>query len=181
MCNVFEMYLRIELAPQNRKYRCFLWEIMDEATKPDVFESNSLVLGVKYALFEAQLISQKHELDLKDAHLVTVDAILNLIYTDDSMESVGDENCGIKLYQELSTFWGKTNMHARKWLSNSAKVSEKIPVEICANKVDLSKEYLSSVKTLGCFRIGKEDQLTYHSVPIEAQFQYAKRNLLRKI
>ena len=72
-------------------------------------------------------------------------------------------------------------MHARKWLSNSAKVSEKIPVEICANKVDLSKEYLSSVKTLGCFRIAKEDQFTFHSVPIEAQFQYAKRNLLRKI
>ena len=54
-------------------------------------------------------------------------------------------------------------------------------MEICANKVDLSKEYLSSVKTLGCFWIAKEDQLTYRSVPIEAQFQYAKQNLLRKI
>ena len=103
---------------------------MDETTKPDVFESNSLVFGVKSALFEAQLVSQKHELDLKDAHLITVDAIFNLIHTDDSMDSVGHQNCGIKLYQELSTFWGKTNMHARKWLSNSAKVSEKIPVEI---------------------------------------------------
>ena len=69
MCNIVEMYLRIGLAPQNRKYRCFLWEIMDETTKPDVFESNSLVFGVKSALFEAQLVSQKHELDLKDAHL----------------------------------------------------------------------------------------------------------------
>ena len=154
---------------------------MDETTKPDVFESNSLVFGVKSAFFEAQFVSQKHELDLKDAHLITVDAIFNLIHTDDSMDSVGHQNCGIKLYQELSTFWGKTNMHARKWLSNSAKVSEKIPVEICANKVDLSKEYLSSVKTLGCFRIAKEDQFTFHSVPIEAQFQYAKRNLSRKI
>ena len=47
----------------------------------------------------------------------------------DWMESIEDENCGIMLYQELSTLWEKVNLHARKWLSNSAKVLEKVSAE----------------------------------------------------
>ena len=32
--------------------------------------------------------------------------------------------------EELSTLWEKTNMHARKWLSHSAKILEKISAKI---------------------------------------------------
>ena len=54
-------------------------------------------------------------------------------------------------------------MHARKWWSSLAKVLEKV-----------------SEKTLGLLWMASEDQFTYHSVPIEAHFQYPKWNSLRK-
>ena len=45
------------------------------------------------------------------------------------------------------------------------------PAKICANKVELSKEYLPSMKTLGLISTEKEDQFIYHNLPIEAHFQ----------
>ena len=45
------------------------------------------------------------------------------------------------------------------------------PAKICANKIELSKEYLPSMKTLGLISTEKEDQFTYHNLPIEAHFQ----------
>ena len=60
-----------------------------------------------------------------------------------------DKNFGIKLYQELSPLWEKTNMNAREWLSKFTKVLNKILVKVCAIEIDLSKKYLQSAKTLG--------------------------------
>ena len=68
--------------------------------------STGLVFGVNSAPFEAQFISQD-ALELKDDYPLATDTVLNLTF---SMESVTDENCGIKLYQELSALWEKVNM-----------------------------------------------------------------------
>lgn len=65
----------------------------------------------------------------------------------DWMESIVDKNCEIKLYQELSTLWEKVNLHATKWLSNSAKVLEKVSAEDCSNEVNLSKISTTSENT----------------------------------
>ena len=178
VCDVAEMYLRIGLDLQDRKYHQFLWRSMDQTKQPDVFEFTGLVFGVNSAPFEAQFISQEDALELKDDYPLATDTVLNSAF---SVESVIDENCGIKLYQELSALWEKVNMHTRKWLSNSPKVFEKITAEDRANKVDLSKEYIPSVNSFELIWITKEDQFTYHSVPIEADFNFTKRNLLRKI
>ena len=177
VCDVAEIYVRIGLDLQDRKYHQFLWRRMDQIKQPGVFEFTGLVFGVNSAPFEAQFISQD-ALELKDDYPLATDTVLNLTF---SMESVTDENCGIKLCQKLSALWEKVNMHKRKWLSNSPKVLEKITAEDCANKVDLSKEYIPSVKTLILLWITKEDQFTYHSIPIEADFNFTKCNLLRKI
>ena len=80
-----------------------------------------------------------------------------------------------QLYEELLALCRKANMHARKCLSHSANVLEKIITEACANKVCLSRGYLPSLKRL---KIKKKYQFAYHSLPIEAHFQYSKWNLL---
>ena len=74
---------------------------------------------------------------------------LNSTYINNGMESIAAKNCGIKLCQELSALWGKNNMHARKWLSNSLNFLEKISAKIRTNEVDLSNKHLPLVKTLG--------------------------------
>ena len=79
---------------------------------------------------------------------------------DDSMDCApGDEEC-LELYDQLSKLWGSAGMHARKWLSNSERILEKIPERDKATEVDLDKGNLPSVKT-------KEDVFTYRANPPE--------------
>lgn len=59
---------------------------------------------------------------------------------DDSKGSVTHEICGIKAYEELSTL---------EEPSNSTKVLKKITEKVYANEVNLSRNYLPSVKRLG--------------------------------
>ena len=42
---------------------------------------------------------------------------------------------------------GESELHARKWLSNSAKVLEKISAEDCSDEVNLSKISTTSENT----------------------------------
>ena len=48
---------------------------------------------------------------------------------DDSLDSVKKDEKGIELYHQLKSLWAKAGMHARKWVSNSAKVMAVIPEE----------------------------------------------------
>ena len=100
---------------------------------------------------------------------------------DDSMDSVQDETSGIELYRQLSTLWEKAGMHARKWLSNSAAVLEKIPEEDRALEVDLDKGNLPSLKTLGVLLLAKEDVFTFRASAPKESFQLTKRSYLKKI
>ena len=54
--------------------------------------------------------------------------ILNSTCMDDSMASVLTDEEAVGLYRELFDLWGKAGMRTHKWLSNSAKVLESIPL-----------------------------------------------------
>ena len=60
MCDISEMYLRIELIPEDRPYHRFLWRDMNTDQRPTVYEFNRLVFGVNSSPFLAQLVSQNH-------------------------------------------------------------------------------------------------------------------------
>ena len=99
---------------------------------------------------------------------------------DDSMDSVWDENEGVELYKQLSELWRKAGVSAPKWLSNSPLVMENIPLEDRATEVDIDKEQLPSVKTLGLWWIAKEDITFKVNVPDNIG-ELTKRDFLRKI
>ena len=61
-------------------------------------------------------------------------------------------------------------MHARKWLSNSERVLEKIPKGDRVAEVDLDKGNLPSVTTLGVLWLAKEDVFTYRANPPEDDY-----------
>ena len=95
---------------------------------------------------------------------------------DDSMDSVLDDSRGIELYKQLDELWSKAGMHARKWLSNSSQVPEKIPIKDRASEVDINKDPLPTVKTLGITWLPEDDVFTCKSTPPEENFQITKRN-----
>ncbi|KAK3736479.1 hypothetical protein QZH41_005829 [Actinostola sp. cb2023] len=118
----------------------------------------------------------------KEQFPTAAETILESTYMDDSMTSTQDEQSGIELYHQLSKLWEKAGMHARKWISNSEKVLEEIPVEDRASEIDLTTGDLPSVKTLGVLWKAKEDVFTYKSQQLaENNEVLTKRSFLKKI
>ena len=112
---------------------------------------------------------------------MAAETVLKSTYMDDSMDSVVDESQGIKLYEELNQLWSKAGMQAHKWLSNSTKVLERIPVESRASEVHIASDGLPMVKTLGVTWLPGEDVFTFNANPPEKDFLLTKRNFLKKI
>ena len=97
------------------------------------------------------------------------------------MDSVLDDSQGIELYKQLDELWSKAGMHARKWLFNSSQVLENIPIKDRASEVEVNKDPLPTVKTLGITWLPGDDVFTFKSNPREETFQITKRNFLKKI
>ena len=181
ICDIAEMYLRIEVAPKDRSCQRFLWRSLDQQRKPEEYEFNRVVFGINSSPFQAQFVSQTHAEKHKDELPLAAEAVSNSTYMDDSMDSLLDDSQGIELYKQLDELWSKAGMHARKWLSNSSQVLEKIPIKDRASEVDINKDPLPTVKTLGITWLPEDDVFTFKSNPPEENFQITKRNFLKKI
>ena len=72
-------------------------------------------------------------------------------------------------------------MHARKWLSNSAKVLSEIPVEDRKAEVDIDRDQLPCAKTLGVWWLADKNVFTFKENAPESSMVYTKRNFLKKI
>ena len=77
---------------------------------------------------------------------MAAETIQRSTYMDDSMDSVMTEDEGIELHRQLSQLLTKAGMHARKWLSNSPRVLQAIPLSDRKSEVDLDIENLPSTK-----------------------------------
>ena len=110
VCDIAEMYLRIELYPQDRKFHMFLWRGPDNHQKPIEYEFNRLVFGVNSSPFLAQLVSRHHARIYEKVYPKAAETILQSTYMDDSMESVLTDEQGVDLYKQLSELWSKAGM-----------------------------------------------------------------------
>jgi hypothetical protein len=180
ICDIQEMYLQVELSPPDRLYHRFLWR---ESPKHPVetYEFNRLVFGVNASPFLAQYVTQLNANKFEEKYPLAAETVINCTYMDDSMNSVENEVKGIDLYNELTELWGKAGMCARKWLSNSTEVLNKIPVELRASQVNLSESELPTVKTLGLIWKSDSDEFTYSYTESRSDMKITKRSVLRRI
>ena len=122
---------------------------MNKERERDEYEFNRVVFGVNSSPFQAQFVVQTHAEKHKDEFPMAAETVLKSTYMEDSMDSGVDESQGIKLHEELTQLWSKAGIQAHKWLSNSTKVLERIPVESRASEVHIASDGLPMVKTLG--------------------------------
>ena len=115
ICNIAEMFLRIEVAPKDRSCQRFLWRSMDQQKEPEEFEFNRVVFGVDLSPFQAQFVSQSHAERHKDELPLAAETVSKSTCMDDSMDLVSDNSQGIELYKQFDELWNKAGMHARKW------------------------------------------------------------------
>ena len=137
--DISEMYLKIQIAPEDRPYYRFLWRDLKMDTTPDIYEFERVVFGVNCSPFQAQFVTQSHAKAHEAEFPMAVDTVLKSTYMDDSMDSVMNDEQGVELYQQLSELWKKAGMHAHKWLSNSSAVLAHIPIEDRAFKIDFER------------------------------------------
>ena len=180
MCDIAEMYLRVQLHPSDRAYHHFLWRDMNIEQKPLEYEFNRLVFGVNSSPFLAQFVSQYHAKVHKKQYPRAAEVILKPTYMDDSMDSVNDETEGVELYKQMSELWKKADMQTHKWLSNSLKVLENIPPQYRATEVNFDDK-VSPVKILGVLWHATDDVFTFKSYCVVEKFQPIKRNYLKRI
>ena len=174
VCDIAEMYLRIGIHPDDRKYQRILWRNLDPTSKPEVLQFNTMVFGINSSPFGAQFVSQEHAKRNSEKLPMASKSVLESTYMDDTMDSVINVSAGIQLYNELSALWQSAGMYARKWLSNSTKVLEVVPEADRAENIDLDSGELPSVKTLGIVWKAKQDLFTYQSVIHEEDATYTK-------
>ncbi|XP_044182031.1 uncharacterized protein LOC122962848 [Acropora millepora] len=105
ICDIAEMYLRIEVAPKDRLCQRFLWRSLDQQRKPEEYEFNRVVFGINSSPFQAQFVSQTHAEKHKDELPLAAEAVSKSTYMDDSMDSVIDDSQGIELYKQLDELW----------------------------------------------------------------------------
>ena len=96
------MYLRIEIAPEDRPFHRFLWRDLNQCKEQEKYEFNHVMFGINSSSFQAQFVkqthAQKHQEDLPTAS----ETALNSTYMDDSLDSVQEDKEGILLYQQLT-------------------------------------------------------------------------------
>ena len=176
VCDISEMYLQIELAPEDRKYFRFLWRDCEDRA-PDVWGFNRLVFGFSACPFLAQQVARENAEENQEEFPLASEAVLESTYMDDTLDSVENEVIGIQMYQELKELWGRAGMSPRKWLSNSEKVLQNIPKEERAASVDLDNSELPYSKTLGIGWMAQEDTFTF-SYQLPENRQFCKRTFL---
>jgi len=181
ICDIAEMYLKIQLVPEDRQYFRFLWRDMETTRQPAVFEFNRVVFGVNASPFLAQFVIQEHARANQEVFPMAAQTVLKSTYMDDSLDSVMNDVDGVELYKQLAALWKKAGMHARKWISNSSSVMSEIPPGDRATGMDIKDGGLSTTKTLGVAWSAAADVFTFKVIPAKADFCFTKRNVLKKV
>ena len=157
-----------------------LWRNLDTDSEADEYEFSRVVFGKNSAPMEAQFVAQENARRNQHLYPLAAEIVLESTYMDDSIDSVEDEQSGIKLYHELRELWAKAKIEARKWISNSPEVLAEIPVEDQASEIVINDGQNPTTKTLGIAWDSKNDEFRMSTCEA-SRLQLTKRNILRKI
>ena len=148
--------------------------------EPEVYAFLRFVFGGCYCPFCAQFTGQKHAQIHQDTYPLAAVAVKDHCYMDDLMPSLDSAEKAIETRRQLTEMGDKAGFHVRKWVSNLTEVLADVPEEDRASEVDLEKNELPVTKTLGVSWTAREDQFLFHYSPPPEDFEYTKRNVLRK-
>ena len=179
--DISEMYLQVKIKKEDRSMFRFLWRYLNTKKSPVVHEFSSFMFRMNAAPFAVQYVvrhnADEHQIEYPSA----AETVLESTYMDDTMDSKETVDGVIYLYEELKKLWKLCGMKPHKWLSNSRKVLDQIPIEERAKKIDIKDNILPLIKTLGIVWMAEEDIFTFLANNIDANFNFTKRNFLKKI
>ena len=172
-CDIKEMFLQIEMLPEDRTYHRFLWRDT-EKDKIQVFEFNRVVFGVTSSPFLANYVNQKNAMMFSKIYPRAVEAIIDSTYMDDTMDSVNSDSEALQLRQELEKIWQEAGMEAQKWHSNSTQFTSR-------KQEDEPVEITNLEKCLGILWDHQKDILLLKAKQVEQSGINTKRKALKQI
>ena len=126
--------------------------------------------------------AEKHQAE----YPLAAERILESTCMDDTMDSTETENNAIFLFEESKKLQKLCGMKPHKWLSNSRKVLDQMPFKERAKKIDIKdisyqQNLRNLTKTLGIVWMAEQDIFTILSNDVDDDFNYTKRNFLKRM
>ena len=178
--DISQMYHQLVPFLEDRPMHRFLWQNIQINKEPEVYEFLHFVFGGCYWSFCVQITWQKHTEIHQDTYPLVAVVVKNHCCMDDLMPSLDSIERAIETRRQLTEMGDKAGFHVRKWVSNLTEVLADVPEEDRASEVNLEKNELPVTKTLGVSWTAREDQFLFHYSPPTEDFEYTKRNVLRK-
>ena len=159
--DVCEMFLQVELAPDDRKYHRVLWRDMKNE-EPTVYEANRLLFGNAAAPFVAQFVLKENARKHAEKYPLGSEMLLKHFYMDDGIQSFRTEREATEARKQVSSILQNGGMKIKKWMSNNINVLKAIPIE---DRAVSSRHFFEDqgpvpTKTLGVVWTADEDCLS---------------------
>ena len=103
--DVTEMYMQIQMNPEDRAFHHFLWRHLQTDKKPSMYEFQRIIFGTGSSPLLAQCASREIA-PMASCELPMASAtVMERTYMDDSLDSVENAVLGVHLYNELAELW----------------------------------------------------------------------------
>ena len=170
MSDVESMYHQVRVNPSDIDALRFLWySNNDLQQEPVEYQMLVHIFGGIWSASCANYALQRTATDnIENYDAQTIETIKKNFYVDDCLKSVGSEDRAVNLVQDLSELLAHGGFRLTKWLSNSRKVINSIPVHEIAKGVkelDLNKESLPVERALGVRWNMESDKFVFLTKP----------------
>ena len=159
MSDISEMFLRVKLDPEDRRYHRFYFNKED-------WEWISILFGNNSSPNASQKVISTN-CDLNGTHLPeAVESVKESCYMDDVADSRADEDRAVKLALQLIELFEFCSMPVHKFYSNSEKVCRALPAHLLAKQITFDENTDDLVYSVGkvlgmSYSVDEGDVFTY--------------------
>ena len=175
--DVGEMFLKVEVAPEDRKYLRFFFR------KPDgklvLLEAQRHIFGLCSSPFTAMESVRTKARSLRGQYPKAARAVLKDAIVDDILSGSEREAQLPEIKRGIEAIYSSLGMSLHKWASNSSSLRKLIPEKDLATQVSIGveedalfnqlKDDLPSIKCLGLLWHPSKDRLQFFAPPVEQE------------
>lgn len=160
--DIKEMFHRIKIREEDRRFQCFLWRDGDDSKIPEIYMMIAMIFGATCSPCSAQYIKNENAARFEKEHPRAVEAIRERFYVDDYMDSFADENEAMRITKKVIEINSTANFELRNVISNSVEIMKHLGTKIENPLLALNPEQESTTeKVLGLFWDIKTDNFVF--------------------
>ena len=180
--DIREMYLQIELHPEDKPYHKILWRTWDVELR--TLQFNRHMFGNAGSPFVAVYTIRKLAEESKEELSLAADAVLRISIIYDLLPSYRSEEEGVESVQQMRDLFARAGMTVGKIITNNARVLESLTeTEVLPgfSLAELHGQEAEDIKALGVGYRAVEDLFHVAAVEVRADQVWTKRAVLRHI